>query len=250
MRKVIILLSVLLVLLASALPIAAETQTALPYNITVYDSAGFFSDKEEQQLAEKQGGDTHGVAFYLVTSTRQMSATRVHSVCAIGEKAAVVLVIDSTGGTYYYEMFTFNGANDLFSNGDVEDILDADSVYRNIKRGELYAGSANFFDLCQRVIAEEIARQNAFPWPALIAGVIGGVLIGGITVLCVFLSYRKKRHGASYPLDRYATLDLIEHQDRFVGSYVTRVRIQSNSSGGSRSGGGGGGFSGGSRGRR
>ena len=64
----------------------------------------------------------------------------------------------------------------------------------------------------------------------------------------IFLSYRKKRHGESYPLSRYANLQLTESVDHFVGSFVTRVRIQSNS--GSSGGGGGGGFSGGSRGRR
>ena len=64
----------------------------------------------------------------------------------------------------------------------------------------------------------------------------------------LFLSYRKKRHGESYPLSRYANLQLTESVDHFVGSFVTRVRIQSNS--GSSGGGGGGGFSGGSRGRR
>ena len=63
----------------------------------------------------------------------------------------------------------------------------------------------------------------------VLAGLIGGALIGGITVLCVFLFYRKKRHGASYPLDRYASMDLTDSEDRFVGSYDTRVRIQNNS---------------------
>jgi uncharacterized membrane protein YgcG len=190
-----------------------------------------------------RGEDTHGVSFYLVTATVQMSASRVHSVCAIGEKSAVVLVIDSTGTTYYYEMFTFNGADDLFSDRDVDDILDADSVYRNIKRGDLYEGCESFFGLCQQVIAKEIARQNAFPWPALIAGVIGGVLIGGITVLCVFLFYRKKRHGVSYPLDRYAKLELTHNEDHYVTEHTTRTyspRSSGGSSGGGRHGGGGG----------
>jgi uncharacterized membrane protein YgcG len=248
MKKTIVLFPIRLLLLSLFPPTAAQAKVVLPYNVTVYDSAGFFTAEEEIRLESMRGEDTHGVSFYLVTATVQMSASRVHSVCAIGEKSAVVLVIDSTGTTYYYEMFTFNGADDLFSDRDVDDILDADSVYRNIKRGDLYEGCESFFGLCQQVIAKEIARQNAFPWPALIAGVIGGVLIGGITVLCVFLFYRKKRHGVSYPLDRYATLNLTEHRDLFVGSYVTRVRVQSNSSGGSSSGGGG--FSGGSRGRR
>ncbi|MBQ8341775.1 MAG: TPM domain-containing protein [Clostridia bacterium] len=246
MRKSLFLCLSLLLVAALLLPISAETHPAVPYNIKVFDTVGFLTESEETMLAAEAGGDTHGVAFYLVTSRTRLTDTRVNAICGIGAKNAVVLVIDGTKGDYYYEMFTFNGADDLFSDGDVDDILDADSVYDNIKYGSLYTGCASFFDLCQQTIADEIASQNAFPWYAVIAGAIGGVLIGGITALCVFLFYRKKRHGVSYPLDRYATLDLTDGDDRFVGSFVTRVRVQSNSSGGGRSGG----FSGGSRGRR
>lgn len=246
MRKSLFFCILLLLFTALLFPASAAEGTASPYNIKVLDTADFLTENEEAMLAAKTGGSTHGIGFYLVTSPNRLTATRVNDLCGIDGEAAVVLVIDGAPGSYYYEMFTFNGADDLFSDGDVDDILDADDVYYNIKRGSLYAGCSAFFDLCRQVIAEEIAAQNAFPWYAVIAGVIGGVLIGGITVLCVFLSYRKKRHGESYPLDRYAGLQLTEQQDRFVGSYVTRVRIQSNSGGGS----GGRGFSGGSRGRR
>ena len=75
-------------------------------------------------------------------------------------------------------------------------------------------------------------------------GVVVGLLAGGGAVLGVFLYYRKKQHGESYPLDRYAKLQLTEAEDRFVGSFVTRTRVQSSSSGG------GGGSHGGHRGGR
>ena len=80
---------------------------------------------------------------------------------------------------------------------------------------------------------------------AVILGVVLGALAGGGAVLGVFLYYRKKQHGDSYPLDRYAKLHLTDAQDRFVGSYITRTRVQSNSGGG-----GGGGSRGGHRGGR
>ena len=62
----------------------------------------------------------------------------------------------------------------------------------------------------------------------------------------VILKYRKKLHSESYPLDRYAKLDLNVANDNFITKTVSRVRVKdsSSSSGGGRSSGGG------SRGRR
>ena len=244
MRKALFLILSLCLLAALLLPVAAAEGTG-SYAITVYDKADFFTEAEEAALRAVRNGDTYGVRFFLVTSQAQMSAGGVHSLCGIGGDPAVVLVIDGTLNKRYYEMFTFNEADELFSNSEVNGILDDDRVYDEIKYGSLLSGATVFFDLCQ----QEIEQENGFPWTALVVALIIGTVVGGITVLCVFISYRKKRHGVSYPLDRYATMNLTQCNDRFVGSYVTRVRVQS-SSGGGRSGGGGGGFSGGSRGRR
>ena len=82
----------------------------------------------------------------------------------------------------------------------------------------------------------------------ILIAVVAGLLAAGGSVLGVVLFYLKKQHGVSYPLDRYAKLHLTHREDRFVGSHVTRVRVQSsNGSGGSRGGGsrGGGGRRGG-----
>ena len=249
MRKSLFLAIVLLLLSALLLPTAAQAEATETYRITVLDTAGFLTINEKAALTAEQSGNTHGVSFYLLTSHTQLSATRVNALCGLSGRAAVVLVIDEANGNYYYEAFTFNGAEDLLSSSAIDRTLDASSVYGNIKNGSLQAGASAFFALCKQEIVAAVAAENAFPWYAVIAGLIGGVLVGGITVLCVFLSYRKKRHGVSYPLDRYAQMDLIDSQDRFVGSFVTRVRVQSSNAGGGRSGGGRG-FSGGSRGRR
>lgn len=249
MRKSLFLAVVLLLISALLLPTAAQAESTETYRITVLDTAKFFTTNQVNALTAERSGNTHGVAFYLVTSPTRLSSTRVNALCGLGGRAAVVLVIDETNGNYYYEAFTFNGAEDLLSSSAINRTLDANSVYNNIKNGSLQAGASAFFALCRQEIAAAVAAENAFPWYAVIAGLIGGVLVGGITVLCVFLSYRKKRHGVSYPLDRYAQMDLIDCQDRFVGSFVTRVRVQNSNAGGGRSGGRGG-FSGGSRGRR
>ena len=57
-----------------------------------------------------------------------------------------------------------------------------------------------------------------------------GAMVGGGTVIGVWLCYRRKKRGESYPLSRYADLYLTESHDRFVGSFVTRVRVQNSNS--------------------
>ena len=77
--------------------------------------------------------------------------------------------------------------------------------------------------------AESASAQNDLVSNILFC-VLSGVLAGGFTALGVALSYRRKKRGSSYPLDRYAKLNLTLREDRFVGSFVTRTRIQSNNS--------------------
>lgn len=235
------LLALLAVLLA--LPVLAHPTT-------VYDDADFLTDEEEAALAAACDCDSN-VQFYFVTNSSQMTSREVEGRCGLGEDAdAVVLVIDKTGGKYYYEMFTYNGADKMFSDRDVDAILDAPTVYNNIKSGNLYDGCEAFVGLSRQraedAAAQATEKEKKAPLTAVLVGVVVAVLTGGGAVVGVFLYYRRKQHGESYPLDRYANMHLTEQQDRFMGSFVTRVRVQSSSG----SGGVGGGASGGSRGRR
>ena len=244
MKKLLVLCLSLLLALALFLPVCAAKST-------VYDRAGLLDEPEKVILTNTLAKTPAGYAFFVVTATQQMTSDEVIALCEIDRDTdAVVLVIDSTGGgIYYYEMFTYNRANDLFSDSDVDAILDDADVYNNIKTGQLVEGICRFLTLsAEHLEAEEAriaARRARAPLYALFIGLGVGVVAGGVTALCVFLFYRRKLHGESYPLDRYASLTLTERQDRFVGSFVTRTRVQSSSSGG-----GSGGVSGGSRGRR
>jgi len=60
----------------------------------------------------------------------------------------------------------------------------------------------------------------------------------------VIIKYKTKQKSVSYPIDKYAKLKLSEKQDIFIGSSISKVRVQS-SSGGSRGGRSGGGHRGG-----
>ena len=244
MKKLCFLL--LFLLLASAL-----TLTAFAHSSTVIDGADLIEDHHEGDPGCNCG--YFDVNYYLVTRANlssYYSNSEMRSVCGIADdEAAIVLLVRTYQGKYYYDMYTFGKANDIFSDADVDAVLDAPDVYNNIKSGEVYAGFRAFSNHCHSFVGEyydaiENRRQGA-PLAALLIGAILGAIAGGITVLCVFLYYRKKRHGESYPLDRYARLSLTESSDIFIGSYVTRVRVQSSSSSGGRSGGGGGGHRGG-----
>ncbi|MBQ4599416.1 MAG: TPM domain-containing protein [Clostridia bacterium] len=92
--------------------------------------------------------------------------------------------------------------------------------------------------------------QPHFSISTVLVPLFVGLLAGGITVLCVRGSYKKKVHGATYPLGQYTKLDLIDAKDTFITKNVVVTRIPDDPPahhGGSRGGGfhGGGGSRGG-----
>ena len=217
--------------------------------VTVLDRAGLLTDAEETALEADFGEHRCGTSLYLVTSDRPLSVSDVSHICNIGEKSAAVLVVDRDGSSYYYEMFTFGHVDGVLSNRACDEILDDGTLYSAVKNGRIYDGAARFLTLTAARIERdwyEPGERFGGVGVSIAVGVVVAILAGGGAALGVYLYYRKKRHGESYPLDRYANLNLTYHEDRFVGSAVTRVRVQSASSG-SRGGGGGGGRS---RGRR
>lgn len=253
-KAFLILISLLLATWLSLPAFASDTvSTQAPVGVTVCDLAGLLSDAEENNLHTPKK-DTHGIGFYLITmqtafADDYLSDHEVYTTLSLPDRFlhethAVVLVIRVVGAKFYYDMYTYGDADEIFSDGDVDRVLDADAVYGNLKSGNIGEGSEAFFALC----ADEIdghyeslaAKERRKPFMVILFAVISGLLAAGGSVLGVVLFYRKKQHGVSYPLDRYAKLNLTHREDRFIGSHVTRVRVQSSnggSRGGSRSGG-------------
>ena len=60
-------------------------------------------------------------------------------------------------------------------------------------------------------------------------GIFAGILVAGIVAGCIIYTYKKKTKSPIYPLGRYANLDLKMRDDRFMGSFVTKRRLQSSS---------------------
>ena len=255
MKKTLVVYAIFLLLaLVCMLPICAAE--AAPTEGVVIDLLDVLSPTEEKSIFPET--PTHGVHFYLITMQTAYPDDRLtdHEVCTTCgiEKTydiepTVVLVVRQAGAgdTFYYDMYTYGDAYDIFSDYEVDNVLDADAVYDNLKAGNVKEGAAAFFSLCAAEIDEHYeklaAKERRKPLMVALLALGVGTLAAGISILAVILSYRKKQHGESYPLDRYARLNLTHREDRFVGSFVTRVRVRTNNSshGGSRSGGGGGG---------
>ena len=244
MKRLKLFLSLALSLLLLALPISALASGE--EGIEVYDRAGLLTPEQEALLSGFR--DPHGTRLCLVTGSSQFSSSEIKRICDIGRRdSAIVLAIDRAypGATYYYEMFTYGHADKLLSQDACDAILDSEAVYYAIKNGKLFDGAAVFFSRSSEALSA-VWREPTPLWQStLITALVVGALAGGGTALGIYLYYRKKRRGVSYPLDRYAKLQLTEANDFFVGKSVTRVRVQS-SSGSS----GGRGSGGGSRGRR
>lgn len=263
--KKTLLLCLLIPLVATALSVpllAAEVTTApQPAEVNVLDLLGILSEEDEKSLSPSAQTDTHGIEFHLITmqtayADDYLTNSEIRTMLDLSDfyphkTHAVVLVVRMTGANnkFYYDMYTYGDASEAFSDHDVNRILDTDAVYDNLKAGNVKDGATAFFSLC----ADEIdghykalaVKERRKPLVVILIAAVAGLVSAGGSILGVVLFYRKKQHGVTYPLDRYARLNLTHREDRFVGSYVTRVRVQSSnggsgSRGGSRGGGGGG----------
>ena len=243
MKKAMFLLLALLLAALTLLPTAAASGH-------VIDDGGFLTAQEKAELESAYASASGDTEFYLLTKSElpsYLSDSEVHRAVGLtGNTAAVVLLVYRTSGEWHYDLYTFGKADSTLTDGDINKILDAPEVYSNLKSGAIAKGANAFLTVCQSRLSKRASGRRVKP---IVYALIFGSIAGGGSVLGVFIAYRRKRHGESYPLDRYARLNLTDCRDIFVGSYVTRVRIQSNNTGGSR-GGGGSSFSGGHRGGR
>lgn len=150
----------------------------------------------------------------------------------------VLLIIqyDSFFDEYYYFLDTYGTAHGQIKDNEVDRILDNPDVYDNIKSGNLKAGITAYARLADKAVSGNL-RPNFIK--VLIISLVIALLVAFIASLSVYFAYKKKLHSESYPLSRYASLNLKIERDSFVTKFVTRVRIKSSSGGSGRSGGGG-----------
>ena len=247
-RKIILfLITLVCIIMAFAITSSAYT---VGTNACITDKDGYVNDADEVSLDRKlrEAEERTGVAFrvYVYEYSSYTGYVDMYDYeREMGESFddLILLVISYEYGTYYYELFTKGAPHTDITDKEANRILDNKGVYDNIKSGKLYEGIDEFITLAEKAVSGKLRNSfKAVFVPSLIISLIVAI---GLSVY-VFFAYRKKLHAVSYPLEKYATLNLTTANDNFIHKTVDRVRVSSSSSsGGGRSSGGGG-----SRGRR
>lgn len=228
--------------------------------IEVFDKDGLLADVKEQEINEalKAASSQAGIPIcaYVFASQRiddgyqkykgeQFLAEYGKKYGIDGDDALVLLVVSVTSREIYYDIYTYGDALYKINQKEVDYILDDSRVYDNIKNGRIAEGLCSYAELS----AEAYAGRLGVSWQLiLVVALIVGAIAGYISVKSIAASYKKKNPSQSYPLDRFAKLDLTRQNDREIGKFVTTTIISSGSRGGRGGGGMGGG--GGHRGGR
>ena len=247
MKKILIaFVAVTLLAVLLALPVSAESsRVADPYGQLT--SSELISAEAALAKASEKAGMT--VAVYINDyDDRPFTPSESSLLSSLGLSSSsdcVVLLIDASSFTSYYELFTYGEGYKLISDSRADRILDDDKLYSSIKFDNDYSAAiSRFADL---VGSELPAARRSSITKVIVIPIIVGILSGGIAVLIVVVRYKKKLKSPIYPLSKYASLELNDSRDIYLRTDVVRTRINTSSGSGGRSGGG---RSGGSRGRR
>lgn len=237
-----ILLPILLIitLALGAFSVSAESVTK-----RVYDKADILSDTEYESLEEKLADAEVrcGVSIRVyIDTTYYVNEDKMLSDLGMSYSSdLIVLSIEAVGGSYYYELFAYGDGDKYLSLDDSDEILDDGRVYSSIKSGAIMTGATAFADLTSVMLTENrVAAKNTH----IFLTVMIPLATAAIVIAVIVYKYKKKLKSPIYPITDYASLNLGYSDDSFIGSHVSKTRIQSSSGRGGRGGGSG------SRGRR
>ncbi len=217
----------------------------------VYDADDLLSDAEEEEIdaALQQASEQTGVRvcayLYCGNWFEELPKEYYRELLGFGNDTAILMVVEQTAFETYYLLYTFEDADYQINGKEIDYILDDSTVYYNLKDDAYVEGLCAYAELA----AQAYAGRLGVSWVLiLIVALIVGAIAGGISVSSIAASYKKKNPSQSYPLDRFAKLELTRERDHEIGKFVTTTIISS----GSRPGHGGGGVGrgGGARGAR
>ena len=259
-RRIFAIILVALMMLC-VLPVRAQEQEETFSDYTkVIDKHDQLSDADEQRInqALAKASEQAGVpvcAYVFIPEVTYYGYEKYVGDDFLAEyglsaNQPLILLVVTLATTYenYYNIYTYGDAYTKINDKEIDYILDDSTVYYNIKdarEGDLATGLCEYAALS----AEAYAGRLGVSWQLiLIVALIAGAIAGGVSVSSIAASYKKKNPSQSYPLDRFAKLELTRERDHEIGRFVTTTIISS----GSRSGGGGGrtGGGGGHRGGR
>jgi len=221
----------LVILLIFAMPSFAEVDRK-----AIYDRAEIFSEEEIEALeksAKQYFGDLYASVYIVTDDSNNVSYYGEHFKAEYKIPEDSVILIITANKWHNYDIYTYGKCYYKISNAEIDNILDADDVYGNIKNGRYFEGATSFIQL-----SAAACQTNYFS--IVVLTVTLTAISGLIVVLSVVYNYKRKSRSDKYPLNRYCRLDLTVQRDDFRGTFVTQRRIQTGSGRGGRSGRGGG----------
>ncbi|MBQ5390720.1 MAG: TPM domain-containing protein [Clostridia bacterium] len=230
----------------------------------VYDDADLYTDAEEAEIlaAAERVYTSSGLLCVIVTDYGIGDMLSLLPVYAGSAEDMVLLTIDMSAREF--DLYQYNAVDgesafrisssesDTILDGILPDMADgnyADAALLFVKLAEeSFTNTAAFIpdqagsDYEYKDYPYETEYDPGFSPSTILMPLLVGLIAGGIAVLCVWGAYKRKVHGAIYPLGQFAKLDLIDSKDTFVTKnvVVTRIPDPPSHSGGGRSGGGGG----------
>ena len=254
MKKKLLILLALSLLLASLLaPAVAALSIAYPEG--VYDDGHLLTDQEKENLRRVTG--------HVSSQTNCLFFVATHRIASVfgdekwgedflyekgfsqGQDIVLLIVTMDSRGDYYYDFYTYGDATDAITDREVDYILDHESVYDNIKSGNLEEGIASCMSLALQARIGVI-EGTGIPWGTVtVVSLVIACVIAAVSCFGVYKAYTAKKKSVDYPLEHFAKLELVHSNDIFKGSFVTKRVIQSSSSGGGGGRGGGSGHRGG-----
>ncbi len=246
----------LLILLFAALLAVSVCATDFGY---LYDDADLFTDDEETlicDIAEKVY-DESGLLTVVLTDYGVGDVLNNLYSYAGSATDMVMLTVDMSAREFEIYQYNSEEGESAFriSYYESENILD--SIFGDMADGEYADAALLFIEMAESAYInsenfvsgdydgyEYVEYDDEDLWIGSLVMSLGvGVLVGGLSVLFVWLSYKKKVHGSTYPLSQYSKLNLTDSKDNFVTKNVVVTRIPDPPS--SSGGGGGGGSRGG-----
>ena len=232
----------------------------------IYDDADIFEDNEEEKMervAEEVYSDS-GLLCVVVTDYGIGDMLSMLPAYAGSAVDMVMLTVDMSAREFdIYQYNAIEGESAFrISYSESENILDsilddmvsgnyADAALMFVNMSEsAFVNDSNYvvgdydgyeyYDYSEN--AYDHHEHKTFSIGMILLPLIVGAVVGGISVLCVRMSYKKKVHGSTYPLSQYSNLNITDSKDNFITKNVVVTHIPDPPS---HSGGGGGGFHGG-----
>ena len=255
MKMRVLSILMLCVLLASALTLGAGAEQYPDYLVSVTDKDDLLTAADEQRVNEAFLAATEAAGIPICAYVFASEIGYDGHVEYFGEQflaehglskndELILLVVAVTYFEVYYDLYLYGDAWNRINQKERDYILDDSRVYNNLKDAEFADGLCAY----AAVSAEAYAGRLGVSWKLiLIVALILGAGAGWLSVRSIAASYKKKNPSQSYPLDRFAKLELTHEKDHEIGKFVTTTIISTGSRGGRGGGGrgGGGGHAGG-----